>query len=88
MLRDTLYVKAKGSKSRQELLAYLEKHGFNLSKDTIKSKKEIIDGILPIIVDRATMEYHMNINTTSVACAAQNKRIITVEDLYKMNLKS
>ena len=85
--RNDLYVFEKESEVRQKILEYLEGLGFKLAGDEIKTRQEIINGSLPIIVEKKAREYHMHINTTTAACAAQCNQIITAEDLYKMHLE-
>ncbi len=79
--RDDLYVFEKESEARQKIIEYLEGLGFKLARDEFKTRQEIVDGSLPIIVDKEAREYHMHINVTTAACAAQCSQIITAEDL-------
>ena len=78
-----MFVGAKGREERQKLIIFLEDNGFRLDADECRSKEEILDDFLPIIVNVEEKNYRMIGNVTCAAAAVQGGGVKTAEEFYK-----
>ena len=68
---------------RREIIEILEKNGYNLDKNEFRSRENIIEAYLPIVINFDTKEYRMMGNVTCAAAAASGKGLKTKEEFYK-----
>ena len=77
-----LYVAEKDKGNREEIILFLEKNGYTRTESELRSRKEIIDGFLPLSVDLGGKKYGMMGNVTCAAAAASSHTLITKAELF------
>ena len=87
MAEKVLSVHAKEVRDRQEIVLFLEKHGYELDKAEQRSKEEIIGYFLPIIVNLTEKTFKMMGNVTCAAAASSKGCIMDKDEFYKIFLK-
>ena len=78
-----MYIDERKPEGRREIIEFLEKNGYNRDNTEFRSKEEIIEAYLPIVIFFDTKEYRMMGNVTCAAAAASSKRLITKEEFYR-----
>ena len=80
----SIFVREKNCECRKEIITFLEERGYFRAEHECRSKQEIIDGILPIVLDRQKREFSMMGNVTCAAAAVSSGCMITKEELYSL----
>ena len=80
LMKGSYYVKTRGKKARKYFIEFLEKNGFRIGTDSVFSREEILDSILPVSVDLDSLEYDRMGNTTCAAAASTIGAVFTMEE--------
>ena len=67
-----MIVREKERGARQEILAFLEEHGYVKDEGDPRTKEEMVDSVLPFIIDKTKKKYRMMGNITCAAAAASS----------------
>lgn len=81
--RNEFYIDEKDPAKREKLISFLEEGGYDFDDEELRSRQEIIEGILPIMVNMAERIYRMMGNVTCAAGAASSGRVVTTEEFYE-----
>ena len=79
-MKGSYYVKTRGKEARKTFIEFLEKNGFKIGTDSVFSREEILDSILPVSVDLDSLEYDRMGNITCTAAASSLGVVLTVEE--------
>lgn len=83
MDKKDIFVREKYSDARSKILEFLDNMDYSQDGEETRTRLEIIDSILPIVVDRKNKEYRMMGNITCAAGAVSSGRMITKEELFR-----
>ena len=67
------YIDVRYKGGRAKIIEMLEKDGFVISKEAVRTKQEIIDAVLPLKIDMKDKTYDMMGNTTCAAAACSGR---------------
>lgn len=79
-MKESYYVRTRGKIARKYFIEFLEKNGFKTGTDSVFSREEILDSILPVSVDLDSLEYDRMGNITCAAAASAVGAVFTVEE--------
>ncbi len=83
MDKKDIFVREKDSDARSKILEFLDNMDYSQDGEETRTRLEIIDSILPIVVDRKRKKYRMMGNITCAAGAVSSGRMITKEELFR-----
>ena len=78
------FVREKGKEERQKLIGFLENNGYELDQYEPRSKNEICDDFLPIVINPLEKKYRMMGNVTCAAAAVSSGKMITAQEFYDL----
>ena len=67
-----MIIREKESDARQEILDFLEEQGYVKDETDPRTKEEMVESILPIVIDKAGKKYSMMGNITCAAAAVSS----------------
>lgn len=70
--------------TRIEILDYIERKGYQIEEDESRTREEIVNGLLPLVIDTNTKTYRMMGNVTCAAAAVSSGHLIKKEMFYKI----
>ncbi len=79
-----VFVEVKGADERAKFIDMLEKEGFVISEDAVRTKQEIIEAVFPLIVNIREKNYDMMGNATCAAAAVSCGALVGADDIYRL----
>ena len=67
-----MFVREKDSDARRELLDYLEDQEYVKDETDPRTKEEMVESVLPLVIDKAGKKYSMMGNITCAAAAVSS----------------
>ena len=77
------FVDARDREKRAGIIDMLEKDGFVISNDAVRTRQEIIDAVLPLVVDIPGKSYDMMGNVTCAAAAVSCGALMDADDFCR-----
>ncbi len=82
-LKLRLFIDARNKDERAGIIDMLEKDGFVTDKNAVRTKQEIIEAVLPLVVNLREKSYDMMGNVTCAAAAVSSGTLMKAEDFCR-----